>query len=202
MVLKRNTCSTICGLVMIVMIFFVFGTILFSNNCNKYVSMSCDDKKIYCDFNNYTINSDSCDAINDDDDDIVSDGDNCYDLILNCTYTKQNQKKYCEIILIDFLNNESAIDYFNQNFYNKTNIAYLYNNTQCTLDPVYENENITTFGLTLIILGFLVISIYMYIMRNVFLDLCLVKVNTKYELKKYKNIDINDSDEEPPKYTE
>jgi len=198
MVQKRNTCSTICGLILIIIIFFVFGTILFSHNCNKYVKMSCDNEKIYCEFNNYTINSDSCDNFNDDD--MIIGNNNCYDLILNCSYTKQNIQNYCDIILMDFVSYDSADEYFNLNFNNTTNIAYLYNtvnNTQCTFDPIYENERITQFGLTLIIIGFIVLFAYLYITRNVFLQLFSVTHRTKYESKNYKSID----NDEPPKYS-
>ena len=198
MVQKRNTCSTICGLVLIILIFFVFGTILFTHNCNKYVKMSCDDKKIYCEFNNYTINSDSCDIFNDDD--MIAGNNNCYDLILNCSYTKQNKQNYCDIILSDFVSYESAVEYFNLNFNNTTNIAYLYNTvnfTQCTFEPIYENEKMTHFGLSLILLGIIALFAYLYITRNVYLQLFSITQRTNYESKNYKSID----NDEPPKYS-
>jgi hypothetical protein len=224
MVIKRNTCWAICGLVLIIIIFFVFGTILFSHNCNKFVKTSCDDYKIYCTFNNYTINSDSCDISSDDDivdDDIVNDSNNCYDLILNCTYTKYNLEKYCNIILTDFFNNDSAVDYFNKTFENQTYIAYTYNESLCTLEPIFVNPEITTFGLSLIILGFIVIIIYVYIMRGIFSEMCFIRIkpssptysstysSTRYSRtysssinnsKNYKTIDNNN--ELPPKYSE
>ena len=219
MVIKRNTYGTICGLVLIITIFFVFGTILFSHNCNKYVKYSCDDSKIYCTFNNYTINSDSCDISSDDDiinDDMINNNDNCYDLILNCTYTKYNVEKYCNIIMINFLNYDSAVDYFNQTFENQTYIAYIYNQSICTLEPIYVNPEITTFGLSLIILGFIIIIAYVYIMRKVFLEMCFVRTKPtsspiKYSRtyssstnvsKNYKSIDDNNINELPPKYSE
>ena len=204
MVQKRNTCSTICGLLLIIIIFFVFGTIIFTHNCNKYVKTSCDNQKIYCEFNNYTINSDSCDNFNDDDDDdIINGGNNCYDLFLNCSYTKQNEQNYFVIIIIDFLSYDLTVEYFNENFNNKTCIAYLYNqnnqnnNTQCTFDPVYSNENITQFGLSLIFLGFIVLFAYVYITRKAYSQMFLVKLKTNYESKNYQSID----NEQPPKYS-
>lgn len=229
MVIKRNTCGAICGLVLIITIFFVFGTILFSHNCNKYVKISCDDSKIYCTFNNYTINSDSCDISSDDDivnDDIVNDSNNCYDLILNCTYIKYYVENYCNIIIRDFPNYVSVVDYFNQTFENQTYIAYTYNESLCTLEPIFVNPEITTFGLSLIILGFIVTIIYVYIMRYAFSEMCFIRIkqsssptnsstnssiysSTKYSRtyssstnisKNYKTIDNNN--ELPPRYSE
>jgi hypothetical protein len=178
--------------------------------------MSCDEQKIYCELNNYTINYDSCNNNNknddndddnddddDDDDDTIGGETNCTDLILNCTYVKNNLQNYCNIILLDFLNYDVAIEYYNQNFKNQTFIAYLYNQTICTIQPIYENSEITTFGLSLIILGFIVIIAYVYILRDTFSEICIVRLNTKYALKKYKTIGDNiDIDDKPPKYSE
>jgi hypothetical protein len=128
---------------------------------------------------------------------MITGNNNCYDLILNCSYTKQNEQTYCEIIIVDFASYDVAKEYFNENFNNKTCIAYLYktvNHIQCTIDPVYENEKITQFGLTLIILGFIVLFAYVYITRKVFSQM--------FTVKKYKSIDYQSIDnDDPPKYS-
>jgi len=171
--------SCITMMCFLIVTFSIVGTMLYINNCNKNFTNDCYSTSINCKVNDYYIYNTECsnDDDNNDDDYIY----NCYELIITCN----NNSSSCNAFGGNFLNYIDAENYFEENYYNETILAYLIdnNNRTCTFtnpNP-HPNEGI---------IGFY--SIIFSIILSIILSIIVIKIIYSYCIYNRQNIALTE----------